>query len=67
VRPAFLDTIYESISRDGQWAEAAAKENVFAKGLSIDEKVNLITGVDTVGRYVPSGTIIRALILITFT
>ena len=42
----------EPISGDGGWANAAAKAKAFVSQLTIDEKVNLTTGVDTVGRCV---------------
>ncbi|KIM73689.1 glycoside hydrolase family 3 protein [Piloderma croceum F 1598] len=40
----------EPISGDGGWETAAAKAKAFIKGLTIDEKVNLTTGVDSIGR-----------------
>ncbi|KII87088.1 glycoside hydrolase family 3 protein [Plicaturopsis crispa FD-325 SS-3] len=40
------------ISGDGGWASAAAKAKSFVAGLSLEEKVNLTTGVDTGGRCV---------------
>ena len=42
----------EPISGDGGWTNAAAKAKAFVQQLTIDEKVNLTTGVDTVGRCV---------------
>lgn len=50
----------EPISGDGGWKEAMAKAKDFVAQLTIDEKVNLTTGVDTVGRCVGNtGTIPR--------
>ncbi|KII87356.1 glycoside hydrolase family 3 protein [Plicaturopsis crispa FD-325 SS-3] len=40
------------VNGDGGWADAVGKAKAFVQGLSIDEKVNLTTGVDTVGRCV---------------
>ena len=50
-RPRLLICL-ELISGDGGWANAAAKAKAFVQQLTIDEKVNLTTGVDTVGRCV---------------
>ena len=44
----------EPISGAGGWTAAVAKAKVFVSKLTIDEKVNLTTGVDTIGRFVPS-------------
>ncbi|KIM83540.1 glycoside hydrolase family 3 protein [Piloderma croceum F 1598] len=40
------------ISGDGGWTAAVAKAKAFVSKLTIDEKVNLTTGVDTIGRCV---------------
>jgi hypothetical protein len=44
--------LVEPISGDGGWTAAVAKAKVFVGKLTIDEKVNLTTGVDTIGRLV---------------
>jgi hypothetical protein len=43
----------EPVSGDGGWSAAVAKAKTFVGQLTIDEKVNLTTGVDLVGRFAP--------------
>lgn len=52
--PPYTGTLVPSkpINGDGGWADALAKARAFVGQLTIDEKVNITTGVDTDGRCV---------------